>query len=92
MGLMGVEKMIKYNGMKTRADIVLYSNDGLPKMIVECKSPKVKITQESFNQIAKYNFNLRVSNLVVTNGIKHFCCFMDYENNKIVFLNNIPCY
>ena len=90
MGLMGVEKMIKYNSMQTRADIVLYNGEGKPNMIVECKAPKVKITQDTFNQIAKYNFQLKVDFLVVTNGIQHYCCQMDYEKNEITFLEDIP--
>jgi len=90
MGLMGVEKMIKYNSLKTRADIVLYNREGKAKMIVECKAPNIKITQDTFNQIAKYNFKLKVEYLVVTNGIQHFCCRMDYENNSISFLEDIP--
>ena len=92
LGLMGVEQMVKYNGMQTRADIVLYAADGKPNVIVECKAPKVKITQDAFNQIAKYNFKLKVDFLVVTNGMQHFCCAMDYENNKITFLEEVPCY
>jgi predicted type IV restriction endonuclease len=90
MGLMGVEKMIKYNALKIRADIVLYTREGKAKMIVECKAPNIKITQDTFNQIAKYNFKLKVEYLVVTNGMQHFCCRMDYENNSISFLDDIP--
>lgn len=90
LGLMGVEKLVKYNNMLTRADIVLYTTQGRPNMIVECKSPKVKITQDTFNQIAKYNSQLKVQYLVVTNGIKHYCCEMKYDNNKIKFLEEIP--
>ena len=89
-GLMGVEKMVKYNSLKTRADIVIYNREGMPSVIVECKAPNVKITQDAFNQIAKYNYKLRVKYLVVTNGLQHFCCEMDYENNKIAFLADIP--
>ena len=92
LGLMGVEQMVKYNGMQTRADIVLYATDGKPNMIVECKAPDVKITQDAFNQIAKYNFKLKVKYLVLTNGIQHFCCQMDYETNGIKFLEEIPSY
>jgi len=92
LGMMGVERMIKYNGMQTRADIVLYTTDGKPNMIVECKAPNIKITQDAFNQIAKYNFKLQVPFLVVTNGIQHFCCQMDYETNEIKFLEEIPIY
>ena len=90
LGLMRVEKIIKYNNLRTRADIVLYNIEGKPKMIVECKAPNVKITQNSFNQIAKYNFQLRVELLVVTNGLQHFCCKMDYNKNEIKFVEEIP--
>jgi predicted type IV restriction endonuclease len=91
-GLMGVEKMIKYNNKRTRADIVLYNSDGKPNMIVECKAPDVAITQDTFNQIARYNFKLRVEFLVVTNGMKYYCCKMDYKTNDITFLKEIPVY
>ncbi|KRO70296.1 MAG: restriction endonuclease subunit R [Cryomorphaceae bacterium BACL11 MAG-121128-bin16] len=89
-GLMGVEQMIKYNNLKTRADIVLYNIDGIPNMIVECKAPNMNITQDTFDQIARYNFKLRVKYLVVTNGLQHFCCEMDYKKNQILFLKGIP--
>ena len=89
-GLMRIEKMAKFNGLKNRADVVLYDNKGLPNMIVECKAPHVKITQDTFDQIARYNFKLKVKYLVVTNGIQHFCCAMDYEKKKIDFLASIP--
>ena len=90
LSLMGVEKMIKYNSLKTRADIVLYNSEGKANMIVECKSPNIKITQDTFDQIARYNFNLKVKYLVVTNGLQHFCCAMDYDNDEINFLESIP--
>jgi len=91
-GLMGVEKMVKYNNLQTRADIVLYNKEGKPNMIVECKAPYVKITQDSFNQIARYNLKLNALYLVVTNGMKHYCCKMDYEKNTNCFLEEIPEY
>ena len=92
MGLMRVEKLVKYNGLSTRADIVLYNKEGEPIMIVECKSPKVKITQDAFSQIARYNFKLKVNFLVVTNGLQHFCCEVDYEKKKVIFLEEVPTY
>ena len=91
-GLMQVEKKVQYNSLKTRADIVIYNREGMPIVIVECKAPNVKIIQDAFNQIAKYNYKLRVKYLVVTNGMQHFCCEMDYKNNKINFLQDIPDY
>ena len=90
LGLMCVEKMIKYNDLKNRADIVLYNSQGLPNMIVECKAPNVQIKQDTFDQVARYNFKLKVNYLVVTNGLQHFCCAMDYEKNDISFLQGVP--
>ena len=92
LGLMGVEQMVKYNRMQTRADIILYTADGKPNMIVECKAPNVKITQDTFYQIAKYNSKLKVEYLIVTNGMKHYCCKMEYDSNEIKFLEEIPTY
>ncbi len=89
-GLMGVEKMIKYNGLRTRADIVLYNIQGVPNMIVECKAPNMKITQDAFDQISRYNFKLKVKYLLVTNGLQHFCCAMDYKKDEIIFLDQVP--
>ena len=91
-GLMGIEKVLKYNNLRTRADVILYDINGIPNMIVECKAPNVKITQDSFDQIARYNFKLRVKYLVVTNGVQHFCCSMNYDKEDIEFLNEIPCF
>jgi len=90
LSLMGVERVISYNSLKTRADIVVYDKQGLEKIIIECKSPDVKITQETFYQIAKYNSQLRVNFLIVTNGIKHYCCKRDYLNEKYDFIEEIP--
>lgn len=91
-GLMGIEKMVKYNNLKTRADIIFYNHQGGAQMIVECKAPNLKITQDVFDQIAKYNFHLKVRHLVVTNGIQHFCCAMNYPKDDIEFLQDIPAY
>ena len=90
ISLLAVEKMVRYNSMKTRADIVVYNRYGDPFMIVECKSSSVKITQDAFNQIAKYNTGLKVNYLLITNGLQHFCCKMDYESNSYNFVDKIP--
>ena len=92
LGLMKVEKKLLYNGMLNRADIILYNTNGEPNMIVECKSPEVNVNQQTFNQVSRYNSQLKVKFLVVTNGLKHFCCKINYNFNKIEFLNKIPFY
>ena len=88
--LIAVEKELKYDKLKKRTDILVYGQDGRPKLIVECKSPSVKITQETFDQIARYNMVLRVDYLVVTNGNEHYCCYMNYSNDQINFTDDIP--
>ena len=90
LGLMGVEYPLKYNGMKKRADIICFQKEGKPMLLVECKSANVSITQKVFDQIARYNFDIRVPFLVVTNGLQHFCCEMNYEENSYRFLEEIP--
>ena len=89
---MQLEKSIDYNGMRKRADIVLSSSEGVAKIIVECKAPNIQISQNTFDQISRYNYNNHVNYLIVTNGIKHFCCKIDYENNSFLFLEEIPNY
>lgn len=90
--LMGVEYALQYNGMDKRADIICFKKDGKPSLLVECKSANVSITQKVFDQIARYNFNLKVPYLVVTNGLEHFCCEMNYEEKSYRFLEDIPAF
>ena len=91
-GLILLEKTLVYNKMKRRPDIVAHDRQGKPILIVECKAPEVKITQETFDQIARYNSVLKVPYLIVTNGMKHYCCLMDYSLGKYFFLKDIPMY
>ncbi len=90
--LIAVEIGLKYNQMQKRADILSYDKHGQPYLLVECKAPEVKITQETFHQIARYNMTFKVKYLVVTNGLNHFCCLMDYSNNTFTYLETIPIY
>ena len=88
--LIAVEISLNRGSKKQRADIVAYSNSGKPFLIAECKAPEVKITQETFFQIARYNAPLKMDYLFVTNGINHYCCKMDYQNGEHKFLEEIP--
>lgn len=90
--LMGNEVLINLNNQRRRCDTVVYNNRLEPLMIIEYKAPDVKITQEVFNQIYHYNIVLRANYLVVSNGLQHFCCKLDYENQNYHFLNDIPAY
>ncbi|MFA5555942.1 MAG: type I restriction enzyme HsdR N-terminal domain-containing protein [Flavobacteriaceae bacterium] len=88
--LVNVEKVIRINGLVKRYDIVIYNSEGSIFLLVECKASDVKITQEAFNQIARYNLVLKAEYLMVTNGINHYFCKMDFENEKYIFLEDLP--
>ena len=90
--LISVEAGLKIYKRSKRTDIVVYDKTGSPLVIVECKAPTVKINQEVFDQIVRYNITLKVKFLIVTNGLEHFCCKLDYENNSYNFLEEIPDY
>ena len=77
---------------RLRADSVLYDRDMHPRMIIEYKAPSVKITPKVLEQVATYNLLLHVDYLVMSNGLTHYCCQMDYESKKYVFLPEIPAY
>jgi len=90
--LINVEKELKINGLAKRYDIVVYNSDGSIHLIVECKSPKIIINQDTFDQIARYNLTLNATYLMVTNGINHYYCVMDFEAERYQFLKDIPDY
>jgi len=90
--LVRVEMGLKLNKLTRRGDIVVFNRTGQPLLIVECKSPDVKLNQKVFDQVARYNLVLKVDYLIITNGLKHFCCRMDYPNHAYHFLESIPDY
>mgnify|MGYP005994381725 CR=1 FL=1 len=92
VSLIAIEKQLTINNLKKRTDIVVFSSDGTPNIIVECKAPKIKITQATFDQIARYNLKLNAKYLIVTNGLQHFFCMLDKEKETYVFLQDIPSY
>ncbi|MEZ4803549.1 MAG: type I restriction enzyme HsdR N-terminal domain-containing protein [Gelidibacter sp.] len=90
--LINVEKELLVKGLKKRYDIVVFNPNGSIHLIVECKAPNIGINQETFDQIARYNLSLNASYLMVTNGINHYYCQMDFENERYQFLKDIPHY
>ena len=90
--LIAVEKQLTINTLKKRFDILVFNNTGLPKIVVECKSPNTKITQSAFDQIARYNLNLNADLLMVSNGLQHYFCKLDAINEQYIFLKEIPSY
>ena len=85
-----VEKLLKINDLKKRYDVVVFNTDGSIRILIECKAPEIKIAQNTFDQIARYNLTLRAEFLMVTNGHNHYFCQMDFENEKYHFMKELP--
>ena len=85
-----VEKLIKVNGLSKRYDGIVFKPNGEIFLLIECKAPEVPISQDTFDQIARYNLELKAQYLMVTNGLNHYFCQMDFENEKYVFLKELP--
>ena len=91
-GLLGNEVELHISEKRLRCDTILYNKQGQPQMIIEYKAPTIKIQQKTFGQISVYNLLLHVDYLIVSNGLQHYCCKMDYDNQKYLFLQDIPDY
>lgn len=91
-GLTLVERRLKVAALDKRIDIAVCDTKGKIQLLVECKAPEVPLNQKVFDQIARYNWEARADLLMVTNGLNHFYCRMDYENGKYLFLPELPAY
>lgn len=85
-----IEKSIEINGLTKRYDVVVFEPNGQLFLLVECKAPEVPISQKTFDQIARYNMVLQAKYLMVTNGLNHYFCQMDYEKEQYQFLKDLP--
>ena len=91
-GLLANEVQLQVGDKHLRCDTLLYNKDLQPQMIIEYKAPSVTLTQRVFDQITVYNLLLHVPYLIVSNGLQHICCRMDYDNKKYTFIEDIPEY
>ncbi len=90
--LINVEKVLMVNGLRKRYDVVVFNPNGTIFILIECKAPEVKISQATFDQIARYNMTMEAEFLMVSNGLNHYFCIMDFENEKYEFLKELPDY
>ena len=90
--LINVEKKIKVNNLTKRYDIIVYKPNGSVFLLVECKSPKININQETFNQISIYNSEIIAEYLMLTNGLFNYYCSIDYSNQCYKFVKDFPKY
>jgi hypothetical protein len=92
IGLLQVEKKIEVFNTVKRYDLVVFNTEKKISLLVECKSPSVKITQEAFDQIARYNTVIQSEYLMLTNGLDHFYYQMDFKKKKYIYLTDLPTY
>ncbi|MCF0197822.1 MAG: type I restriction enzyme HsdR N-terminal domain-containing protein [Bacteroidaceae bacterium] len=90
--LLGNEISLALGDTKKRCDSVLYDTQVRPRMIIEYKAPHIELTQKVFDQISRYNIALKVDYLIVSNGLTHYCCHVDYAAGTYTFLPDIPDY
>lgn len=92
LNLMATETEICFNGLRRRCDAVIYTPEGQPLVVVEYKRHNVKITQKVFDQAALYCMHLKVPYLIVSNGLQHLMCSVDFENRRYIFAEQWPKY
>ena len=90
--MLNVEKKITVNGRLKRYDIIVFQPTGAPFLLIECKAPHVRISQSSFDQMARYNLVLNSQYLMVTNGLSHYCCQMNTQEQRYNFIPDLPPY
>lgn len=88
----GNEIALTLNGTRKRCDSVVYGQEAQPVMIIEYKAPHIQITQKVFQQISRYNIRMRVGWLVVSNGLQHYCCRINYDEGSYTYLTDLPSY
>jgi type I site-specific restriction endonuclease len=88
--LIAIEKKIEINGLNKRFDLLVFDVLGKPNIIVECKSPKVKIDQNTLDQVLSYQNKLAANFIVLTNGKNTYCIKIDLELQKVSYIKEIP--
>lgn len=90
ISVIGVEKQLILNTLQKRFDLVIFSRNGTPFLLAECKAPGVEVTEKTFDQAARYNMLLQARYFLITNGMEHYPCRLDYLNKQYIFIEDIP--
>jgi hypothetical protein len=91
-GLIAVEVPMKYQKLSKRADAVVYLKSRKPAILIECKAPHINVTEETFEQAVRYNFVFQTPYIILTNGMTHYCCFINHAEKRVQYLDKIPVY
>ncbi|AZQ63683.1 type I restriction enzyme HsdR N-terminal domain-containing protein [Flammeovirga pectinis] len=89
-GLVGIEGGLKVNKIQKRADLLIFDRGGAPFLLIECKAPSIKLSNETFKQVAAYNATIKAPYIGITNGLQHYFCAINFENSSYDFLKEIP--
>lgn len=87
---MGVETAYIEYQKTHRPDLLIHDKKGRVVMIIEFKSPKIKLGLSSLEQISRYQIHYKVPFLVLTNGISTYCMKLDKSANTYVNLEILP--
>jgi hypothetical protein len=90
--LLKVEGGLTFNELRKRSDIVVFDRQGKPWMIVECKSPDLKLSETTLRQASVYNSTIKAKYLTITNGLTHICAVVNWIEGKTEQLNSLPEY
>ena len=90
VSMIGVEKQLMLNKLPKRFDLVVFGRNATPYLLVECKAPGVEISEKTFDQAARYNILLQAEYFLITNGLEHYTCRIDYENKQYIFIEEVP--
>lgn len=91
LSLMKIERQVKGGTRQKRADLIICNRQGEPQMLVECKAPTEALNRETFFQLGRYNRYINAPLLLISNGMHHYCCTLN-ANNEFEFLETIPSY
>lgn len=89
---MAIEKAMRIGTLLKRTDLLVFDAWAKPYILVECKAPRVEITQKTFDQVNRYNQVIKAPYLFLTNGIEHVFCAVNHETNEYRFLEALPKY
>jgi hypothetical protein len=90
VSMIGVEKQLLLNKLPKRFDLVVFGRNASPFLLAECKAPGIEITEKTFDQAARYNMLLRAEYFLITNGLEHYTCRIDYERKQYIFVEDVP--
>jgi hypothetical protein len=90
--MINIESGLKYDKLRKRADILVYDNQACPFLVVECKSPQIRLDNSVLHQVAAYSKSLKAKYIGVSNGLNHYCWSIDQVDQTTQNLDDFPDY